>query len=141
MRIVLRSIVAVVLGFIVASLVMMVIEGVNGHVLFPELGKAAAGITDPEQMRALFAAAPPAALLVVIVGWTLGAIAGGWTAARIAVRAPIGHALAVGALLLLAGVMNNLMLPPPTWFWIASLAVLLPAAWLGGRMARKRVAA
>ena len=86
MRSVLRSIGAVVAGFIVASIVMMIIESINGRVLYPELGKAAEGITDRERIRALVAGAPVGALLVVIVGWILGGIAGGWSTARLSAR-------------------------------------------------------
>jgi hypothetical protein len=41
-------------------------------------------------------------------------------------------------MLTLAGVANNLMIPPPLWFWIASLDVLMPAAYLGARLAPAR---
>jgi hypothetical protein len=136
MRSALRSIAAVVAGFIAASIVMMIVETINGRVLYPELAKAAEGVTDRETIRALFAKAPLGALLVVIVGWILGGVAGGWTTARIAARATARHGLILGALLTLAGIANNLMLPPPLWFWIASLVVLLPAAYLGVRLAR-----
>jgi hypothetical protein len=131
----LRSIAAVVAGFIVASIVMMIIESINGRFLFPELGKAAEGVTDREKIRALVAGAPVGALLVVIVGWILGAIAGGWTTARLSARSTLKHGLVLGALLMLAGVANNLMIPPPLWFWIASLVVLMPAAYFGARLA------
>jgi hypothetical protein len=135
MRSVFRSIRAVVAGFVVASVVMMTVEMINGHVLYPELGKMAEGVTDREVVRSLLATAPIGALLVVIVGWTLGSLVGGWVTARIVRRAPIGHALVLGGLLTLAGIANNLMLPPPLWFWIASLLVFLPAAYAGGRFA------
>jgi hypothetical protein len=138
MRSALRSIGAVVAGFVVASIVMMIVESINGHLLYPDLGKAAQGVTDREQLRALIAAAPLGALFVVIVGWILGSVVGGWTSARIAAKAKETHGLIVGALLTLAGVANNLMIPPPLWFWIASLAVLLPASYLGARLARAR---
>jgi hypothetical protein len=138
MRSVLRSIAAVVVGFIAASIVMMIIETVNGRVLYPELGKAAEGVTDRETIRALFAKAPLGSLLVVIVGWILGGVVGGWSTGRLAPRATIGHGLVLGALLTLAGVANNLMIPPPVWFWIASLVVLMPAAYLGARLAPAR---
>jgi hypothetical protein len=136
MRSVLRSIAAVVAGFIAASIVMMIIETINGRVLYPELAKAAEGVTDRETIRALFATAPLGSLLVVIGGWVLGGVIGGWTTARLASRAKTGHGLVLGALLTIAGVANNLMLPPPLWFWIASLGVLMPAAYLGTRLAR-----
>src|SRR4051794_32469325 len=138
MRSALRSIAAVVAGFIVASIVMMIIEFINGRFLFPELGKAAEGVTDREEIRALVAGAPMGALLVVIVGWILGGIAGGWTTARLSARSTLSHGLVLGALLTLAGVANNLMIPPPLWIWIASLVVLMPAAYLGAQLAPRR---
>jgi hypothetical protein len=133
---ILRSIAAVVLGFVAASAVMMTVEYLNGRVLYPDLARAAEGVTDREAIRALFAAAPAGALLVVIAGWIAGSFAGGWVAARVAGRAGIRHGLVLGLLLTLAGIANNLMLPPPPWFWIAGLVVMLPAAWAGARLAR-----
>jgi hypothetical protein len=138
MRSVLRSLAAVVVGFIAASVVMMIFETLNGHVLYPELGNAAQGVTDREVLRALLASAPVGAFLVVIAGWILGSLAGGWTAARLSARAPEAHGLALGFVLMLAGIANNLMIPPPAWFWVASLVVLLPAAYAGTRLAEAR---
>ena len=138
MRSALRSIAAVVAGFVAASVVMMIIETINGRVLYPGLAKSAEGVTDRETIRALLAAAPVGAFLVVIAGWILGGVAGGWVTARLASRATTGHGLVLGALLTLAGVANNLMLPPPLWFWIASLVVLLPAAYAGTRLVPAR---
>jgi hypothetical protein len=138
MRSALRSIAAVLAGFVVASIVMMIIESINGRVLYPELGKAAEGVKDRERLRALLATAPVGALLVVIAGWTLGGMAGGCAAARLSARRTATHGLVVGALLTLAGVANNLMIPPPLWFWIVSLVVLVPAAYFGARLARLR---
>jgi hypothetical protein len=84
MRTALKSTAAIVAGFVAASIVMMIIETINGKVFYPELGKAGEGMTDREAVRALLATAPVGAFLVVIVGWVLGSIAGGWLAARIA---------------------------------------------------------
>jgi hypothetical protein len=81
------------------------------------------------------ATAPIGALLVVIAGWILGGMAGGWVTARLAAKATMGHGMILGALLTLAGVANNLMIPPPVWFWIVSLVVLMPATYLGARLA------
>lgn len=138
MRSAFRSLAAVLAGFIAASIVMMLVESINGRAFYPELARAAAGVKDREAMRALFAAAPTGALLAVIGGWTVGSLLGGWVVARLAGRAATGHALVLGGLLLLAGLANNLMLPPPTWFWIASLAVFLPAAYAGAHLAQAR---
>ena len=138
MRSALRSMTAVVAGFIAASLGMMIIETINGRILHPELAKAAEGVTDRETIRALLATAPVGAFLVVIAGWILGGVVGGWITARLAAHATARHGLVLGALLTLAGVANNLMVPPPLWFWMASLVVLMPAAHAGVRMAPAR---
>ncbi len=135
MQSMLRSIVAVILGFILASAVMMLVESANGKLIYPELGKSAQGITDRDALRELLANAPVGAFLVVIIGWSLGGIAGGWGTARLAKNSKIGHSLALGILLTLAGIANNLMIPPPIWFWVVSLLVLLPSAYLGGKLA------
>ena len=132
---VLRSIGAVVLGFVVASIVMMIVESINGQVLYPGLAEQAKGVTDREAIRAIFAAAPVGSLVVVLVGWILGGFAGGWVAARVAGRSGATHGIVLGVLLTCAGVMNNLMLPPPMWFWGASMVVFLPSTWLGARAA------
>ena len=138
MRSALRSSAAVVAGFIAASIVMMIVETINGRVLYPEVAKAADGVTDRETIRALLATAPVGAFLIVIAGWILGSVTGGWATARLAAQATAGHGLVLGALLTLAGVANNLMVPPPMWFWIASLVVLMPAAYIGARLAPER---
>lgn len=138
MRSALRSVAAVVAGFITASIVMMIVETINGRVLYPELAKAADGVTDRDTIRALLAAAPIGAFLVVLAGWTFGGVPGGWATARLAAQATGGRAFVLGALLTLAGVANNLMVPPPLWFWVASLAVLMLAAYLGARLAPGR---
>ena len=132
---VVRSILAVIAGFVAASAVMMLIEAINGRVLYPELGKMAEGMTDREAIRALMANAPVGAFLVILFGWMLGSLVGGSIAAWIGWNAPVAHALILGGLLTLAGIANNLMLPPPVWFWLASLVVLLPAACAGARLA------
>ena len=88
MRQVLRSVVAVLAGFIVASVVMMAVEFANGHLFHPDLARAAEGVTDRESLRALLEQAPVTALLVVVAGWILGAVAGGWIAAAVTSPAP-----------------------------------------------------
>ncbi len=130
-----RSILVVIAGFVAASVVMMVVEWINGHLIYPDLGKAAEGVTDREVVRAIMAAAPVGAFVVVLVGWVLGSLVGGFLAARIGSNAPMAHALVLGALLTVAGVANNMMLPPPVWFWIPTLLVFFPAAYAGGRLA------
>lgn len=130
-----RSALAVIAGFVAASVVMMVVESINGHVLYPELGRAAEGTTDREAIKDLMASTPLGAFLVVLFGWALGSLAGGFLTAWIGRDAPVRDALVLGGLLTVAGIANNLMLPPPVWFWILSLVVFVPAAYAGARLA------
>ena len=132
---VIRSILGVIAGFVAASVVMLVLETVNGRVLYPELAKLAEGQTDREVIRGILASAPVGAFLVVVIGWVLGSLAGGFLAAWIGRNAPVAHALVLGGLLTLAGIANNLMLPPPGWFWFLTLIVFLPTTYLGARLA------
>ena len=161
-----RSIAGVIAGFIVASVVMMSMEFANGHIFYPQFAQLAdfkdkevtrktlAGASEGaapdshqllarrrEVVREVLANAPVGALLVVALGWILGSLAGGFVAAWIGRRAPIVHGLVLGGLLTLAGIANNLMLPPPLWFWIATLVVFFPAAYAGARLVPQRTLA
>jgi hypothetical protein len=135
MKPVLRSIIAVVAGFAAASAVMTAVEWVNGHFLHPELGRLAQGMTDREAIRNLLAGVPVSSFLVVIFGWALGSLCGGLVAAWIGRRSRVRHALVLGGLLTIAGIVDNLMIPPPLWFWIAGLVVFIPAAYAGAQLA------
>jgi hypothetical protein len=94
---------------------------------------------DPAAVKAAMANLPAGALLLVLLGWIVGTFVGAWITAQKAERAPIGHGLVLGGLSLVGAVVNMLMIPHPVWFWIAGVAILLPAAYLGAkRGARSR---
>ncbi len=133
-----RSIFAVFAGFVAASAIMMAVECVNGQILYPELGKSAAGVTDIKKIKEIMASAPVGALVVVLFGWVLGSLGGGFLTTLISRKPAGGPATVLGCLLTLAGVANNLMLPPPIWFWLATFVVFLPATYLGASLVPKR---
>ena len=67
-------------------------------------------------------------------------ILGGWAAARLAPRAPVAHAVAlglVGTALGAAGAVGMAELSP-SWFLAAVILIALPSAWIGGRLAVRR---
>src|SRR5260370_38987140 len=72
---VIRSILAVIAGFVAASVIMMIVETANGRLLYPELGKRAEGVTDRQEIKAILASAPVGALMIVLIGWDLGSVA------------------------------------------------------------------
>jgi len=133
----LRSLLAIVAGFLTANVANIAGSILNGA-LFPALASAVVQ-NDPAALARAIETTPGAgaAFAIVLVAWVLGSFAGGYVAARIAARAPLAHALVVGALFMAGGVVNNLAFPPPVWFWAATFVVFLPPAWLGGRIAAR----
>jgi pimeloyl-ACP methyl ester carboxylesterase len=145
----------VIAGIVVAAVVMMVVEFANGRVFYPgfaeqavakdrEAARAAEGADAlrlrREAMREVMANAPTGALLVVVIGWALGSFAGGFAAALISRRPPLARGLVLGSMLMLLGVLNNLMLPPPVWFWLLTFIAFVPAALAGSKVASAAMA-
>src|SRR5262245_42848382 len=98
---ILRSVLAVLAGAVVAFVLIAAIEILGGKI-YP----LPADADDPEEMAAAMARAPVGAFLLVLLGWAVGTVGGAWTAARVAGRSHLLHGIAVGALLLCAAVVN-----------------------------------
>ncbi len=135
----LRSLGAIVLGFVTAFVLITLFE-------FLSLATMPAGIDpmdDPASLeRAMQAGQVPfIAMLLVVLGYAAGAFAGGWVAEKVARRWPMRHALILGVLLTLAGISNLASFQHPLWMAIATLLVFLPLAYLGGRLALRAAAA
>jgi len=127
----LRRVAAVLVGLLVGFAIIFGVEWI-GAKLFP----LPPG-TDPsndESMRAAMAVLPVEALLLVLVGWILSSLVGGWVAARIAGRT-LQPAMIVGTILLAAAVASMLTISHPLWFWVAGVLVFLPSAYAGARLA------
>lgn len=129
---VVRSILAVIAGMLVAFVIIALVEMVGMRVYPPPAGMDP---RDPESIKAAMAQIPLGALLVVLLAYAAGSVAGGWIAARFAPRARLMHAMIVGAILLGAGIMNMTMFPHPGWFWVSAIAIYLLGAWSGGSAA------
>lgn len=64
------------------------------------------------------------------------AVSGCYLAARLSGRSPMRHALALGALGLIFNVAGTAAMwdTAPVWYHALALALVLPYAWLGGRL-------
>lgn len=128
----LRTILAVVAGLIVAVVIMTCSEMIGTH-LFP----LPEGFSkdNPADWAALMQAMPVSAKLWVVLGWCVASFAGGWVAATISRLHKRGAALAIGVLIV-AGCIANAVLIPHPW-WMTALGVLLPVplALLAARVA------
>jgi hypothetical protein len=84
-------------------------------------------------------AGPPPFLAL---GFTaLVVIAGSFVAARLAPARPIPHALGLGVLLVLLGLIAAFTVhaTAPAWYHVAVLLLILPCAWFGGRLREREV--
>jgi hypothetical protein len=132
-----RSILAIVLGILIATIVTWVVQ-FPCAVLYP-LPKELSP-DDTEAFRAYVATLPVGAFLLVLLSWFAGAFCGAWLAARIVRRLPLVHALIVAAVQLAAGLYELLRLPHPTWFLVASLLVFPLAAIAAAALNRPKAA-
>lgn len=144
-----RSIVAVVTGLIVASIVIATGELLRNRLYPPptemEIERARLRLAVNSSLRAegryqdaYFQAEdiardlPIPQLVAVLLSCAIGTVPGAWLAASLARRAPKLHGLVVGALLLAASLILMFMVPYLWWYWAPGGAILLPAAYAGG---------
>jgi len=76
--------------------------------------------------------------LVTAVFGLLLVVAGGYVAGRLARVRPVAHALYVGIAVLVVTVIIEVLAPDPAaplWFNVVSIAGVVPAATMGGRLA------
>lgn len=126
---------AVALGLLAGILLIVIMEQISGLIYpLPE-------DIDPSDINGIndfmLHEATVEMFVIILVGYLLGAFAGGFTASWFEKlpTARIRSALITGAILMAFGLMNLFVIAHPTWFWVASLLVYLPAAWVGGRLA------
>jgi hypothetical protein len=122
----LRSVLAVVTGFVVTAVASVGTDGVLMLVL-PR------SITEAQP--------PPPGLLAGILCYCFAyAVLGAYVTAVIARRAEVRHALVLGGIALAIGIASTLPVflgkssepPMPAWFLVLTLAQVLPATALGG---------
>ena len=129
-----RNILAVILGWVVGSIVNMGFIKA-GHKLLPIEG------VDPNNMEALVAVMPTLSYKYFIfpfLAHALGTLAGAFMASVIAFNNKMKFALAVGVLFLIGGIMVNYMIPGPTWFAVIDIVfAYIPMAYIGGKITER----
>ena len=133
-----RTVLGIVAGLATMFVVIVLVE-LAGAQLFPP--PAGLDPADADAFADAMARMPLAALAIVVLAWTLGAFAGGWVAARVAVANPRIAAVVV-ALGVVAGVVAMMLAGPhPLWMGVLGLVLPVPAALAGARLARPRAVA
>ena len=116
----LRRILAVVVGIIVGSICITVVEKI-GHYLYPPPAAAAAG--DMKALQVYINDAPFMALFFIILAYALAAIVSGFTASKISNNGKSTAAVICGSIFLLMTIYMMVSLPTPMWFWILGIFV------------------
>jgi hypothetical protein len=131
-----RNIAAVLLGFIVGSLVNMAIITASPHIIPPPAG---VDVSKVESMKASLHLFEAKHFLFPFLAHALGALAGSLLAFVAAGSRRAAMAYTVSALFLAGGIAASVMIPAPTWFKALDLTVAyLPMAWLATRLGGRR---
>ncbi len=130
----LRKVLGVVAGIIVATLVFIGFERLR-LIWYPyPTGYDPAN----HQAAARFEASLPAlALLISLVGWIVGSVLCGATIRLIARGPARTPAYIAGLFLMTTGIVDIFMYAHPLWFIIAGIVCFIPAALLGHAMASR----
>jgi hypothetical protein len=132
---VVKSVLAVLGGVAVGYLVIFLVQNISsGMYALPE----DVTLRDRDALARAMASLPVGAFLMVLLSYALGSLGGGWVAARYAPRAHVGHAIAVGVVLTLQGLLNLTVFRHPTWFIVLNVPEFVLFAWLGGVLGRPR---
>lgn len=132
----LRKILAVLAGMVVAVLTIFLIERL-GHAIFPP--PAGIDFSDPAAMKAYTQNASVMELLFPAIAWVVATILGGCLATAIAKKSPFIYAAIIGGLILLGTLANLIMIPHPLWFSIVSVAAIVAAIFASGKIAARFV--
>jgi hypothetical protein len=124
-----RTILAVLLGLVVGSVVNMGLIMVSGKVIAPPAG---ADVTTMEGLKASIHLFEPRHFLFPFLAHSLGTLVGAFTATLVARGTSAIPAFVVACCFLVGGIISVVMLPGPTWFAAVDLLLAyVPAGWLG----------
>ena len=131
----LRVLLAVVVGFVVGSVMNMALITVSGRVIPPPVG---ADVTTMEGLKASLHLFEPRHFIFPFLAHALGTFVGALVACWLTPGKSPVPAYIVGSLFLFGGIASAFMLPAPAWFIATDLLLAyLPAAWLGQAMAKR----
>ncbi len=129
----LRNALGVIFGLISSFILIKQAERINFSLYPPPTGFDP---SKPGALEELMKMTPDGALLVVIFAHFLASLIAGLVAALVSTEKRMNSAVITGAILLALGIATLIMVKVyPGWFWVADIAVYIPAAVLGGKLA------
>ena len=128
-----KSLIAIVAGIIVGGVTGFLVQTAGDMLLGHFIGlesisaQGAAGLGTNRATEAL---------LVVVAGYFLGPLAGGYVAARLAPAHRAYHAMTVGGFQMIFAVIALMLFPHPLWFTFATFLAFIPGALVGSALSR-----
>ena len=127
-----NRIISVLVGVIVGVLVVMLGEAIQ-HQFYPL--PEGLDFKDKDAVKAFVDSLPFGAFISLVFIWICSSFVGGFVAAKMAKVNGIKSSLITGGILLLAAILNMFMIPHPVWMIVLTVALYLPAAYFGGKLA------
>lgn len=128
-----RNIIAVIVGIIAAATIFIAVQSV-GAMVFPLPYDLV--FTDKEGVKGMMAAFPPAAILLLAIGYILGSFAAGWISTIIGRPPNATLSVIVGVILTFGWVVNIASIPHPLWMAVSGFFLFIPFTVLGYNMAK-----
>jgi hypothetical protein len=128
-----KKILAIVTG-VVTGFITTFIGDATVHAVHPL--PSGLNYMDKNVMTTYVASIPTYVFAIMILFWALSSFLGGMLAARICRPEWKRVSLSTGAILMAAAILNLILVSHSLWLWVATLLIYLPAAFLGGWLAR-----
>ncbi len=132
MNTVFRNFLAVAVGFVIGSIVNILLIELGGRVVpLPEC----IDTTTPEGLVEAKSLLKPQHFIFPFIAHAVGTLVGAFLAAKIVVEKKMFFGLTVGAVFLVGGILAAIMIKGPVWFTVLDLVfAYLPLAWLGAKI-------
>lgn len=135
MKIILKNILAVVVGLFVGATVNMGLINISGSIIPPPAG---ADTTTMEGLKAAMELFEAKHFIFPFLAHALGTLVGALLAALIAGSHQLKFAMVIGVFFLIGGITMVFQVPSPLWFNVLDLGVAyLPMAWFGWKITGK----
>ncbi len=126
-----KNILFIIIGLFTSLILIVILESLTGWI-FPH--PANIDYNNPDEVKKMMESMPIGAFGMMAASWGIATFAGAFIAGLRSESYPIRNALIVGGIILMLTLFNLLSIPHPAWFWILGLGIILPAAYLGGKI-------
>ena len=126
-----RSILAVIAGLVVGSIVNMGLIALGHGVIAPPPG---ADLSTLEGVKAAMPLFGPEQFIFPFLAHAGGSLVGAFVAALISLNHKFTVAMIIGGIMLIGGIVAVAMFPAPIWYDVIDLLAYIPAAWIGAKL-------